>query len=427
VRAVTLSVLLVSDLDVIFSVMFLTTLHQSDDMENSQFFFWVVVVGLVTYSCGIAFVVPKQKFKVVTLLQEQMRNSPNEFRLPDGDLVTLASRVMPKDRINTMTFDQLQGDAEGVSQCATGLANYGLTHIWNACVIKNAKNECEWCHGIPFYRTASFGFLAEPTPRQLGGILNANALYSLCCGALQLAFGTVIMIQGNTSSLVLIPFCISAFSLVLSIFNVAFDFSALLAQIDCEQRMSDKIQRESEKELLKAKEELRADFEAQVRDIKRQMSSMGSAGFVEGQKKENEAMTMFQLKMKDLDDRNVETLRNELIQYRRRVESIRAAMTGKQVSVDAENGGGAIDEYRESAAVLEQQKQEINKMASDAMAAVMKDMVSMSPEAYAEKVDQIQKDRKKRLDVIEYHRKHLFQHAEPDVIEPEVIGSKRSE
>jgi len=154
---------------------------------------------------------------------------------------------------------------------------------------------------------------------------------------------------------------------------------------------------------------------------------MGSAGFVEGQKKENEAMTMFQLKMKDLDDRNVETLRNELIQYRRRVESIRAAMTGKQVSVDAENGGGAIDEYRESAAVLEQQKQEINKMASDAMAAVMKDMVSMSPEAYAEKVDQIQKDRKKRLDVIEYHRKHLFQHAEPDVIEPEVIGSKRSE
>merc|ERR1719215_1194869 len=91
-------------------------------MENSQFFFWVVVVGLVTYSCGIAFVVPKQKFKVVTLLQEQMRNSPNEFRLPDGDLVTLASRVMPKDRINTMTFDQLQGDAEGVSQCATGLA-----------------------------------------------------------------------------------------------------------------------------------------------------------------------------------------------------------------------------------------------------------------------------------------------------------------
>merc|ERR1719223_2316824 len=357
-------------------------------MENSQFCFWVVVVGLVTYSCGIAFVVPKQKFKVVTLLQEQMRNSPNEFRLPDGDLVTLASRVMPKDRINTMTFDQLQGDAEGVSQCATGLANYGLTHIWNACVIKNAKNECEWCHGIPFYRTASFGFLAEPTPRQLGGILNANALYSLCCGALQLAFGTVIMIQGNTSSLVLIPFCISAFSLVLSIFNVAFDFSALLAQIDCEQRMSDKIQRESEKELLKAKEELRADFEAQVRDIKRQMSSMGPA---------------------------------------RRVESIRAAMTGKQVSVDAENGGGAIDEYRESAAVLEQQKQEINKMASDAMAAVMKDMVSMSPEAYAEKVDQFQKDRKKRLDVIEYHRKHIFQHAEPDVIEPEVIGSKRSE
>jgi len=415
VRAVTLCVLLASDLDVIFSVMFLTALHQSDGMENSQFFFGAVVVGLVTYFGGIALVAPKQKFKVVSLVQEQMRNSPNEFRLPNGELVTLASLVNPRDKMNKMTFDNLQGDAEGVSQCATGMANYGLTHIWSACVIKNAKNECEWFHGIPFYRTASFGFMAEPTPRQLGGILNANALYSLCCGALQLAFGTVIMIQGNRSSLVLIPFCISAFSLVLSIFNVAFDFSALLAQIDCEQRISDKIQRESEKDLQKAKDELKADFEAQVRNIKRQMSSsMGSAGFVEGQKKENEALTMFQLKMKDLDDRAVETLRNELIQYRRRVESIRAAMAGRQTSVDVENGGGAIDEYRESAAVLEQQKQEINKMAGEAMAALKLDMASMSAEAYEEKVNQIQKDKRKRMDVIERHRVEL--------LSPEIFG-----
>jgi len=76
----------------------------------------------------------------------------------------------------------------------------------NFCEIKNAKNCTELQHSVPFLRLARFGFVAEPTPRDLGCILNASALYTFCTGIFQLVYGTIIMaVQGEVTLEVMLP------------------------------------------------------------------------------------------------------------------------------------------------------------------------------------------------------------------------------
>jgi hypothetical protein len=82
-----------------------------------------------------------------------------------------------------------------------------LTHMWTYAEKKIALNVCEVKHGIPFLRLARFGFVASPTPKDLAGILNANALYSVATGIFQV-FGGVFLIfsVGNADLMVLLPF-----------------------------------------------------------------------------------------------------------------------------------------------------------------------------------------------------------------------------
>merc|ERR1719210_133476 len=49
---------------------------------------------------------------------------------------------------------------------------------WAVIESKNARNCAEWVHGVPFLRLARFGFFSQPSPGDLGSILNCNALYT---------------------------------------------------------------------------------------------------------------------------------------------------------------------------------------------------------------------------------------------------------
>merc|ERR1719284_2008673 len=101
-------------------------------------------------------------------------------------------------------------DLDGFQQ---GLSNWGLFHMWTAAEVKNAKNCCERKHGVPFYRLARLGFMSDPTPKDLSGILNCNALYSFTTGTIQIVFGALLMYEEGFDFQIIVPLSISGASL----------------------------------------------------------------------------------------------------------------------------------------------------------------------------------------------------------------------
>merc|ERR1719330_2207413 len=154
--------------------------------------------------------------------------------------VGLETPVDPYERSShdIVTFGQLNPDAEGLKRFQVGLSSWGLAHMWNSAEIKNAFNCVEMEHSMPFYRLARFGFVAVPTPKDLGSILNANALYTFCSGVFQLAIGTLVLnLTGQWDLGFLMPLAVSSVSMMLTLANIFLDFSAILVQLEGEQRL----------------------------------------------------------------------------------------------------------------------------------------------------------------------------------------------
>merc|ERR1712050_148262 len=147
------------------------------------------------------------------------------------------------------------------------LSNWGLIHLWTAAEAKNAKNCCERKHGVPFYRLARLGFMADPTPKDLGGILNCNALYSFTTGIIQLLFGSILMYEQGFMFQIIVPLSISGTSLALSVLNIYYNFSAVCMQIEGETRLADRILQRAAGQLEDGKRKLTEERDQQLAEI----------------------------------------------------------------------------------------------------------------------------------------------------------------
>jgi len=252
VRLVTLLVLMFSDLDVIFSMLFFNELRKAGERDSINYFFLMaLIIGMISYAVAISFFGPRQKFKTMKIVKQLMITNPDQFILGNGARLTEFDRVDPIQRISP-AFNELGDTKEGMQLFKAGLTARGLLHMWTAADGRNARNCVEIKHGIPFLRSARFAFFSEPGPKDLGCILNANAAYTLCCGLLQIAFGTMLLVaphQGSSLMNSLLPLGISTFSLLLSLANVLLDFASMLSQLDEEKRIALNIENEIDAEL----------------------------------------------------------------------------------------------------------------------------------------------------------------------------------
>merc|ERR1712038_686969 len=96
------------------------------------------------------------------------------------------------------------------------------------------------------------------TPRDLAGILNANAAYTFCLGIQQLGFGGFMATSSGWPLPIeqLIPLSISSVSLILSMCNVFLDFSQMLTEIEHEQRLANNLESDSAGDLAAEKSKL---------------------------------------------------------------------------------------------------------------------------------------------------------------------------
>lgn len=300
-------------------------------------------------------------------------------------------------RRDARDFSSCELDEEGIESFKTGLCNYGLLHMWNAAEIKNAKNCCERKHGIPFFRLARFGFMSSPTPRDLSGILNANALYTFCTGLLQLSFGIMIMHEFGPSLNVLLPLSVSGVSLLLSVANVLLDFSSILTEIEAEQRLAEQIRNRSAGELATKKKGLLERRDEETNAVETQFGTRTDApGMVEKQQRIQGVNNRYEISLQQLESNNLNQLRLELDNYRNRLEQIKEIMSGRR-KVNVDTKLPAVDAWQEALRPFENQIDKINEHMGLKLAQL--DPTALSPEDYDQQVSEIREDGAKKIKI----------------------------
>jgi len=255
IRLATNAVLMISDLDVVFSGLFMKELLSMGGINI--YFFGVVVVGICTYLAGVLWFGPQQKYHAMTECMNMMESQPQLFEIElkkgsatEAPVTKRLNRTDPymhpngKDARNIQSFQDIASVFEDRNLTAfrSGMTSYGKSHVWTAVNAQNARNCCDMVHGTPFLRLARFGFFAEPSPQDLGCILNANALYTFTTGIPQIAFGVMIITTQDLTINVLLPLGVSSASFFLSLVNIFCNFAAILSELNDESIMSDEIQ-----------------------------------------------------------------------------------------------------------------------------------------------------------------------------------------
>lgn len=304
-----------------------------------KYFFFTIMVGLVTYFVAICVVGPRNKFTTPKTVIKMMTTCREQFRFVDGpvDGKDYLDENMPcmKGQSRRATFKSLPRDSDGISQFKVGLASYGkeFLAIWAYADAQNSWNVCEMKHGMPFFRLAKFGFMAAPSPSDLAGILNANACYTFSTGLLQLGFGGYMASLDWPPQLeIILPLSVSLSSFILSALNLVLNFSAILYEISYEQRLVDEIEASSQVELESDKRHEREARDARLQKAKKDWEA-------EADKSTGRQMAFDDLKRKiesdydievgKLNEANSNRLVMELTNYRIRMADIKQAKRGK--------------------------------------------------------------------------------------------------
>jgi len=77
IRGVTNLVLMISDLDIIFSILFAVEVVGLDGIWKLGVI--VHAAGVLTYLVGALYFGPKQKFQVINMVKDMMNKGPNQF------------------------------------------------------------------------------------------------------------------------------------------------------------------------------------------------------------------------------------------------------------------------------------------------------------------------------------------------------------
>jgi len=449
VRIVTNVVLMVSDADFIFSLLFMFSLFQTGQEDAMYLFFlMVVVLGVLVYFLGAVCIAPRQKHVIAKLVMKFLTDNPTEciakdwykngasFKqvepghlVPDGMEVTIcrASPVYPQNdgsQRNPKICDLDLSDPINREALRLGLAQWGLGEIWDAQERKNAWNCAEIKHGIPFFRLARFGFMSQPTPRDLGSILNMNALYSFATGAVQLIFGSVLLVTKFTSGdatptsqimMIVIPLGISTISLVLSIFNVVFDFAGKLADTECEKRMSDAILQKSAVELKNNKKKQERDHKRAIQKVEqdfREKLKVDPDSIKHGLWKDTEIQRLTQqyaMDTRTLDERNLTILEIELNGYRRKKNRVHQILMGKTVEVESQGKVDALQNAMEIKEVHQRIENQITAWYRDGLAALADELADgLSATEYQRKSEALSAEHESKMRIAKNGRERNF-------------------
>lgn len=389
IRMVTLVLLTISDIDVSLGFLFMYNVAQRMTQPDSFDIIDLValclcLLGMVTYTLGICVLGPKQKFKVAHIVRDAMENGSNEFNSkkfrtlhgrmvgetdrdfshPEAESVrvTLASPVFPNSNGGRhQTFLDLDLDDEGDrNRFRDGMMAWGIGTLWEAAQVNNQKNCLDRAHGTPLWRLAAFGFMALPSPKDLGGILNANALYSFAVGTFLLAFGLMMLFTGGFTLMTILPLITSSVSFALSLANVIFDFSATLTQLALEMRKADAIKNRIAQSQSDSRERLTAQKDRDVAEIRRKYAGGDAASLVKKQTEIREVNAQYASELQLLSDTMITEMRVEIESWQNEMAEERDLLQGKaQRRNQDKHATNAVEEARRDLKVFSDMRESI--------------------------------------------------------------------
>jgi len=410
VRIATIVVLFISDLDIVFSFLFARELFIIGGIY--RFFWGVLGVGSLTYIVGIGYFGPQNKFGTVKQIHEMMSQQPQQFKgFPDARgrgpakqvMVTGDSSTNPANasRWNTdRKFKDLEPDADGYDEMRLALSRYKLSHLWTYADRCSSLNTCEIKHGMPFLRLARFGFMAQPSPRDLGSILNTNALYSFCTGIFQLVIGGILIAETSTRDMfILLPFGISASSFVLSACNMLLDFSGTLYEIESERSTAAEILDKLESERKEEQKSIDETFKDRVAEIQIQFGGNMEAS-LQTTDKLYELLRSHQLALREAEHRNRDKLGLEITMYRERLAFTKqaTAFAGAAEARFEELPRGQIQELQDQLRPFEDQQRKVEGAASTRISAL--DSAALSPDDLDMQMKKINTDTTEKLEIL---------------------------
>lgn len=435
-RMVANLVLTVSDLDVFFSILFMEELH--DCWQYGQafvFLFFFIVLGWFTYFWGVCYFGPKQRLRCMFLVKERMHSHPEEFRSttvkeykgsfilrdhrnfnsPDAKQVRVNHTFLARpewyntsrnatyaDEVDEIrSFDEYnQLSEEHVKEFRLGMEMWGLLHVWQAVSISNARNCVDWYQGVPVVRLARYGFMAQPSPHDLAGLLNANAAYGFCVGITEL-FASIFMVSKyGAKTLRVIPLVLSAVSFTLCMANVIGDFPALLEEVQAEFDAHEKIKLENKVHRLNKL----ADIESKRRQQDQQIdaeyalkakSNSDNPGILADKHQvaydqaRRKMSHSYEKALQAVDNEEIRLLEIQISGWRRKLQAEKDLLSGKTVVHNASANGGAVAWTRLTEKIEEWYKNEMEKLEDN-----------VGDPGFAKSVKALEKERQKKMDAI---------------------------
>jgi len=328
IRLITNIVLMISDIDVFFSIMFLVQLYR----KGGTFIVFMLfcIGGMLVYMAGVVIFAPRQKYKTPKNVIEMMENQPDQF-VWEGKRISPNSPLDPKQPKSATnrtfeqcsqftTFDEKEKKNTDCSDFKRGLANYGFLAAWTAAEKRNSRNRAEIKHGVPFLRLAKFGFMATPQPKDLGGILNTNALYSFTNGIPQMLFGVYLFSLEGPSLELLLPLSIAGVSFLLSLANIFLDFGAKLLVLQGEDDTVADIQSRVDVPAAEKKRSLEKEYQEKINRIDSHYKDKSGAATMEAMSKEKHAaFAHFTNHLQDDDARNMKLIADGIQRFRHKL------------------------------------------------------------------------------------------------------------
>lgn len=232
-RLLAQTVLMISDLDILFTLMsFASYLGQG---------MWIIpvvlVVAGVVYALGCWKATRRmQLFEFINQKQKQTKEDILIWRVSTRKLSN--STLTEDEDVGAYLSMSPEKCLQDPDPATIEKIKLGQQHVreWKAQFHDiNQGNTMTMQHSIPFYRLACFGWQGDLEPMDLAGILNANALYSFTVGtpALLLSIWTLFSAKGTTGEKAV--FFIAAFiggvSFVISLANILQDFTKKLKEL----------------------------------------------------------------------------------------------------------------------------------------------------------------------------------------------------
>jgi len=361
IRAVTMIVLMISDIDITFSILFAVQIISLEGLW--KYGACVHGIGILTYFAGVLWFGPRQKMAVVKMVKDTIARHPQHCEYDDGPPVTDPRRPIKtlsldsplfKDQsqrtpgVGRRTFEDLGSDEEDYEACKAALGRYGLTSVWT------------W----------------------------------------QMIYGAIVIsLMGVVKVEILLPLAVSGVSFFLTVANVVMDFATVLTVIDGERLVRDRILQTCESARVKDKQAAVDTRTADLAAIETKYADKRNpADLVTKQEEKTDVMNQYHLAVDDVENQNLAIVETEMIHYRTRLGRLKAIARGKTDISDKMEKMGSLDNYKDSLRPLENSLAKIEAHRQAQLDLV--DPVEMSAADYRQKMKEIDDDANEKVETI---------------------------